>query len=306
MTPHAVPESQAAGSRTRLFSRIPSIQAHRSAQSGTGRTPARHSASGRNGRQLLPPKQPPHTAWQTIGASSGGAIWSSGTLTVSNSIFSGNSGATNGGAILNSSGANMATVTDSFFLNNSVSTAPQGEAADFTGGAMQNNGGTFIVSNSTFVGNSAPAGESGGTATQSWGKDRRSVAHQPHHGAELPDAGRGCRTGSADVSRPGHRSAWRAIVQVPTPPQPVLEGFGAGRLGERWNHVELERAGDRRRRFRLTLICLRSKSVQQKLADELQCLGGSCQTSWTPEVPMDHPFPHVESSIDTGRNRPLD
>ena len=125
---------------------------------------------------------------RTIGSSSGGAIWSSGTLTVSNSIFSGNissqagsientgtlrisnsifsgnSGSTNGGAILNSSGANTATVTDSFFLNNSVSTAPQGLAADFTGGAIQNNGGTLIVSNSTFVGNSAPAGEGGAIA----------------------------------------------------------------------------------------------------------------------------------------------
>ncbi|WP_353065855.1 hypothetical protein [Tunturiibacter psychrotolerans] len=48
---------------------------------------------------------------QTIGASSGGAIWSNGTLTVSNSIFSGNLGATNGGAILNSSGTNTATAT---------------------------------------------------------------------------------------------------------------------------------------------------------------------------------------------------
>jgi CSLREA domain-containing protein len=125
---------------------------------------------------------------QTIGASSGGAIWNSGiltvynsvfsdnssgqagsiantgTLTVSDSVFSGNYGAVNGGAILNSSGSNTATVTDSFFLNNSVSTAPQGEAASFTGGAIQNDGGTLTVGNSTFVGNSAPAGEGGAIA----------------------------------------------------------------------------------------------------------------------------------------------
>jgi CSLREA domain-containing protein len=101
---------------------------------------------------------------QTIGASSGGAIWSNGTLSVSNSIFSGNLGATNGGAILNSSGTNTATVTGSFFFNNSVSIASQGNAASFTGGAIQNSGGTLIVSNSTFVGNSAPAGEGGAIA----------------------------------------------------------------------------------------------------------------------------------------------
>ncbi len=100
---------------------------------------------------------------QTIGASSGGAIWSNGTLTVSNSVFSGNDGVTNGGAILNNSGANTATVTDSFFLNNSVSTAPQGAAAS-TGGAIQNNGGTLTVGNSTFVGNSAPEGKGGAIA----------------------------------------------------------------------------------------------------------------------------------------------
>jgi hypothetical protein len=55
-------------------------------------------------------------------------------------------------AILNSNGANTATVTDSFFLNNSVSTASQGD----TGGAIQNSGGTLAVANSTFVGKSAP------------------------------------------------------------------------------------------------------------------------------------------------------
>jgi CSLREA domain-containing protein len=67
---------------------------------------------------------------------------------------------TNGGAILNNSGTNTATVTDSFFLNNSVSTASQGD----TGGAIQNSGGTLTVGNSTFVGNSVPEGEGGAIA----------------------------------------------------------------------------------------------------------------------------------------------
>lgn len=64
---------------------------------------------------------------------------------------------TNGGVILNNSGANTATVTDSLFLNNSVSTVSPGD----TGGAIQNSGGTLIVSNSTFVSNSVPEGEGG-------------------------------------------------------------------------------------------------------------------------------------------------
>jgi predicted outer membrane repeat protein len=90
-------------------------------------------------------------------ATSGGAIYNTGTLTVSGSSFLGNSGATNGGAILNNSGANTATVTTSFFLNNSAS---QGN----TGGAIQNSGGTLVVGNNTFVGNSAPGGEGGAIA----------------------------------------------------------------------------------------------------------------------------------------------
>jgi predicted outer membrane repeat protein len=75
------------------------------------------------------------------GTAFGGAIFSQGLLTVTNSTFSGNS-AGQGGAILNT---NMTTVTNSTFSGNS---------AGNSGGAILANG-PLTVTDSTFSGNSA-------------------------------------------------------------------------------------------------------------------------------------------------------
>jgi hypothetical protein len=72
-----------------------------------------------------------------------GTIINPGTLTVTNSTFSGNSGGFRGGAIDNEGG--LVTVTNSTFSDNS---------ADFGGGAIFNRG-TLRVTNSTFSGNHA-------------------------------------------------------------------------------------------------------------------------------------------------------
>jgi methionine-rich copper-binding protein CopC len=85
---------------------------------------------------------------------SAGAINNSGTLTVTNSTLSGNSGF-QGGAI-----DNQGTLT----LANSTL---QGNTADYLGGGLSNEG-TLTVSNSTFSGNSCPLGggiANSGTAT---------------------------------------------------------------------------------------------------------------------------------------------
>lgn len=88
----------------------------------------------------------------------GGISIGTGSLTVSNSVFSNNSAA-NGAAIYN--GAGTVTISGSTFLGNSAS-------AD--GGALDNNtGATLTVTNSTFSKNSAPGGgaiyNAGTTAT---------------------------------------------------------------------------------------------------------------------------------------------
>jgi len=75
----------------------------------------------------------------------GGAILNEGTLTVSNSTFSGND-AYNGGAIFNEGGT--LTVTNSTFSGNSAH-------LDGGGGAISNDYGLLTVSNSTFSGNQA-------------------------------------------------------------------------------------------------------------------------------------------------------
>jgi predicted outer membrane repeat protein len=75
----------------------------------------------------------------------GGAILNEGTLTVSNSTFSGND-AYNGGAISNDGGT--LTVTNSTFSGNSTYLGGGG-------GAISNGGGLLTVSNSTFSGNHA-------------------------------------------------------------------------------------------------------------------------------------------------------
>jgi CSLREA domain-containing protein len=76
-------------------------------------------------------------------ASFGGAISSSGTLTIESSTFSGNWSAEEGGAI----GARGGTVT----IRNSTFS---GNSADIMGGAIYS-GGALIIENSTFSGNSA-------------------------------------------------------------------------------------------------------------------------------------------------------
>ena len=55
----------------------------------------------------------------------------------------------------------------------------------------------------------------------------------------------------------------------------------------------------------LPLHCLLGESVAQKLTDELKSLVGSCEASHTPKESMDHPFPHIEASIDSCRDRVL-
>jgi CSLREA domain-containing protein len=98
----------------------------------------------------------------------GGGIWSSGSLTVQNSTFTGNSAA-DGGGIYN---IGSMTVTDSTFSGNSASAggggiyAIQGLVANSafrdnsatSGGGIVNYEGTITVTNSTFSGNSAVAG----------------------------------------------------------------------------------------------------------------------------------------------------
>ena len=82
-------------------------------------------------------------------ATSGGAIYNSGALYISGSTFSSNS-ATNGGAIYSVSGGNI-TLTNDTFAKNSASAGA---------GAIQN-AATLTVNNSTFYGNSALGGSGG-------------------------------------------------------------------------------------------------------------------------------------------------
>jgi predicted outer membrane repeat protein len=89
----------------------------------------------------------------------GGAILNSGTATITNSSFTGNS-ATGGGAITNSS-VGILTIINSSFENNTSPTA---------GGAIRNeSGGTLTIANSSFVGNSTTAGGGAGGAILNFG-----------------------------------------------------------------------------------------------------------------------------------------
>jgi hypothetical protein len=105
----------------------------------------------------------PLSGWH---ASNGGGIDNSGTLTVTNSTFAGNS-ASNGGGIHNSG---TLTVTNSTFAGNS---------ATYDGGGIDNSG-TLTVTNSTFSGNSASYG--GGIANFGWANPSTTVTNSTFSG----------------------------------------------------------------------------------------------------------------------------
>ncbi|MCX7424360.1 MAG: right-handed parallel beta-helix repeat-containing protein [Planctomycetia bacterium] len=85
---------------------------------------------------------------------SGGGIFNSGTLTVSNSAFSGNSASYNGGGIYSSNDNVTATLT---VTNCKLSS----NSADYYGGGVYSDSGTLMVMNTTFSGNSANYGGGG-------------------------------------------------------------------------------------------------------------------------------------------------
>jgi CSLREA domain-containing protein len=104
----------------------------------------------------------------------GAGIFNNGTLTVTNSTFSGNSATSAGGGIFSLGGTT--TVTNSTFSGNS---------ANFAGGGIASFGGTLTVTNSTFSGNSATssAGAGGGIANTSTATLRNTVmANSPSGG----------------------------------------------------------------------------------------------------------------------------
>lgn len=83
------------------------------------------------------------------GVVAGGGIYNAGTLTISNSTFSGNNASDGGGIMNNIPFGGTLTISNSIFSGNS---------ATVSGGAILNSGGTVMLSNSTFSGNSSPRG----------------------------------------------------------------------------------------------------------------------------------------------------
>ena len=94
-------------------------------------------------------------AYRTSASAGGGLDNEGGTVTISNSTFSGNS-ASYGGGLEN--GYGTVSISNSTFSGNS---AP-GPAPTASGGGLDNFGGTLSISNSTFSGNSASGGQGGG------------------------------------------------------------------------------------------------------------------------------------------------
>jgi CSLREA domain-containing protein len=94
-----------------------------------------------------------------ISTATGVIFVSSGSLTVSNCIFTGNS-SPNGGAEISIFDSTL-TVTGSTFVGKS---APGGQVG---GGAISGVDNTLTVTNSTFVGNAAPGGQGGGAISNS-------------------------------------------------------------------------------------------------------------------------------------------
>lgn len=77
----------------------------------------------------------------------GAVVTAGGVVTIANTTFSGNSAATNGGAIYNLGNASLSIVNCTF----------SGNSASTNGGAIRNIG-SLTIANSTFSGNSAPTG----------------------------------------------------------------------------------------------------------------------------------------------------
>jgi len=94
-------------------------------------------------------------ALRTTTSAGGGLDNEGGTVTISNSTFSGNSASYGGG---HEHGYGTVSISNSTFSGNS---AP-GPAALASGGGLDNFGGTLSISNSTFSGNSASSGQGGG------------------------------------------------------------------------------------------------------------------------------------------------
>jgi Ca2+-binding RTX toxin-like protein len=134
-------------------------------------------------------------------ASSGGGVLNSGTLTVRNSTFSGNSASNSGGGILNGGGATL-TVTNSTLFDNS---AVVGSGID--------NDGTVTLRN-TIVANSASDGDCSGTITDG--------------GYNLED-GTSCAFSSAKNSRSGVEPMLGPLDNNggPTPTHALREGSPA-------------------------------------------------------------------------------
>ncbi|MFT6288926.1 MAG: CSLREA domain-containing protein [Alcanivorax sp.] len=94
----------------------------------------------------------------------GGGINNSGTVTVTNSTFSGNSANSGyGGGIANFGSGGTVTVTNSTFSGNSANSGYGGGIANYS------NGGTVTVTNSTFSGNSGTSGFGAAIANASIG-----------------------------------------------------------------------------------------------------------------------------------------
>jgi large repetitive protein len=89
------------------------------------------------------------------GNGNGGAITTAGNLTLDHMVITGNSAVTDGGAILQSGGS--LTITNSTFSGNSIAATN-----DADGGAIFSTNGTLTISTSTFSGNTAHAATNNG------------------------------------------------------------------------------------------------------------------------------------------------
>jgi hypothetical protein len=112
-----------------------------------------------------------HSTFSGNSGRAGGGIYNAGTLTITNSTFHSNPVTAVGGGVLNSNGA-MLTITNSTFYGNSASASGggilnsgtmtvtnstiSGNAAGRFGGGIFNNAGTMMITNSTLSGNTAP------------------------------------------------------------------------------------------------------------------------------------------------------